>query len=648
MVGQKRPRRALIVGLDSATLGFFDRFSREGRLPAIGGLMAKGTVAEAYSSPPAATATNWNTIATGAHAGTHGVTGMVILGKDDDLDGGQTGFSSTHRQAETLWEAAERAGKAPILLKYTGSWPPTVKNGIQVEGVGDPGWNPLAVAPRLCFANHRLHNPRPLLTRPPAGTIPQAIEFQLRAADGWANAPQGGRQPLAATLAYTPPGGRRPTVLHALVIAREGGGYDRVLIADRQDAEAALCELAPGQWGTWIKATFHTAAGAKEGLFRFKLLQLAADGSSLRLITSQIFPTDGWTVPDSLAKELTERVGPYQELTSVNAPYVSGWVDEQHLVEETEYQARWLAGAAKHLLSGYPWDLALTQFHAIDHMGHLFLGGMDPHCIFYRPEREALCTEMIAQGYQWSDYFVGQLLEQVDDDTLLVVTSDHGSTTLRAPGLNANEVLAQHGLVQYVDNPLRHAYPFVVPPSSEVDWSRTVAYEAQESFIYVNLKGRQPHGIVEPGQQYESVCKQIVNILQSVRDAETGDPVVAMALRKEEARHLGLHGERVGDVVYFLKPELSRPLAKRSPQMPSGGFGFTANHHGYLHSAKFADRPEFTQVAVTLFAGPGIKKGWRRPLPIRLVDIAPTVAYLAGIPIPRHAEGAVLWDILAD
>lgn len=51
-------------------------------------------------------------------------------------------------------------------------------------------------------------------------------------------------------------------------------------------------------------------------------------------------------------------------------------------------------------------------------------------------------------------------------------------------------------------------------------------------------------------------------------------------------------------------------------------------------------------MAVTIFSGPGIRRGLRRPGPIRLIDIAPTIAHLLGIPAPAHCEGAVVQDIL--
>jgi predicted AlkP superfamily phosphohydrolase/phosphomutase len=120
-------RKAVLIGLDSATRDLLRRFANEGRLPNLKGLMDRGVTTEALSSLPPATSTNWNTIATGAHAGTHGVVAMAIHKPGGRLDEMESAFFSHHCRAERIWEVAERVGKRPLLLKYTASWPPTVE-----------------------------------------------------------------------------------------------------------------------------------------------------------------------------------------------------------------------------------------------------------------------------------------------------------------------------------------------------------------------------------------------------------------------------------------------------------------------------------------------------------------------------------------
>ena len=639
-------KKVVLIGLDAAVLGFFKELGKKGLLPNIQRAMNSGICMGAFSTPPPATSVNWNTIATGARAATHGVTAMSMHGAGAPLDKNyHSGFLSTNRRAETLWEAAERIGKKATLLKYPGSWPPTKKERIQVEGFGDPGWNMLAIAPRLCFANYELHDPKPLLTKPPARTLPESILTPIVPGKDWRNPPEESRSDLLEVkLSYLPRGGKEKC-FYGLIVDSIGKGYDRVLIYADKGTEEPIASLGVGNWSQWITSRFQTEKGERKGIFRFKLMELSKTGDRFRLFTSQIFPKDGWTLPERLSSELIERVGPFQELTSVNGPYVVGWIDEQTLLEETQYHTQWLARAAKYLLTNHEWDIFFTQLHIIDHMGHLFLGGMDPQCILYEPGREKLCADMMTKTYQLADMFVGEILKNVDEETLVVITSDHGQIPIRTPGLNSNELLVQHGLIRYRENPVYWVYPYVAKKSTQIDWSRSKAYEACESFIYVNLKGREPCGIVEPGEEYEKVRNEIINILRAAKNPQTGDHLVAMALKREDAEPLGLYGEVVGDVIYLLDTESSSPMRKISPRTEGGGFGFTANHHGYLHSSGF-EKDIFTERAVTVIKGPGILKGAERPRPIHLIDIAPTISYLMGWPTPKQSEGAILQDIL--
>ena len=644
-----RPGKLVIIGLDSATLGYFKKFGAAGVLPNIKQLMDRGVATESYSAYPPATAVNWNTIVTGAYAATHGVTAMVRIGiasepGDVEEPGNfrkvRSGFFATNRKAETLWEAGERYGKRPILLKYTGSWPPTVKQGIQVEGFGDPAWSATALAPRLCFATYELNQMTASTTGPAEGALPQFGRVRLRPARGWQSVADG--TALEAPLRFLPPGGEEKE-LFALLTSKDGRGYDRVLLSDGKEPGGALAELKVGEWSPWLHLRLVGRNGPEEGICRCKLLELSPDGKRFKLFFSQTFGVKGWTVPDELAGELIAKVGPYQELTNVYGPYFAGWTDPQTYLEETEYQANWLGKAAQHLMTTYDWDLFFTQYHAIDHSDHLFLGGLDPKSPFFAPEREELCRQMIERTYQLCDRFVGMVAEAAGDDALVIITSDHGHAPVRNPGCDINEVLEQHGLLHFAPSPAHILYPLMPPEVRRIDWSRTQVAECQESYTYVNLKGRNPEGTVEPAD-FVKVRDRAINILRDLKHAETGDPIFALVLPKEQAGFLGLYGDQVGDIISVVNPDLSQPQSRIPVKRPLGGYAYTGNHHGYIHTFKF-EQEEWTNRAVTVFAGPGVKKGVLREQPINLVDIAPTAAYLLGMPAPAQSEGKILHDI---
>lgn len=648
----KKIKRVVVIGVDAATLGYLTKFSRTGIMPHVGNLINDGFSTKSFSSPPAGTAMNWATISTGAHVGAHGVTAMAMHEPGDPFDKLKSGFFSNYCRAERLWESAERAGKKVILLKYPGSWPSTLSNGIQVEGFSDPDWNTLAIAPCLIHSTRTLGSCRGM-TGPPSYALPWSNKLEPMPAKNWANLKQllnsNALPPLEIMVKIRPTGGRLEVVLSGLLQGTRQTGYQilRLFENDNRDARGPHFLLKKGTWSQWFRKKFFTdKCGVVEGTFRCKLIDLSSDGKDIHLYSSQVFPTTGWTVPDNVGSKLLEKVGPFQEVCYLHALYARGWIDDTTLFEEMQYQSRWLGQAAKYLLSNAEWDMFITQCHWVDHMGHVYLGGTDPRCITYSSRREKLCREMMEKTYGLVDDFVGDIICQLDmSETLIVLTSDHGMLPVRSEIPPVNDILAQEGLLTYKRELMDSFFPLQTTGVKVIDWSKTKAAEVQGDYVYVNLKGREPHGIVEPRQRARVVDK-IIEALLDYRNPETGDRVIALALPREEAAFMGLSGSGVGDVVYFARGQQSRPLSKINPiEQDTGQIWFTGNHHGYLHSVQFEEE-QWTMLAATVFCGPNIRKGVSNKEIIHLVDIAPTISYLLGIPTPNRSEGRILWEAI--
>jgi len=668
----KRAERAILIGLDSATLQLIDRYVAEGRCPNLARLMERGFTTEAFSSLPPGTAMNWNTIVTGCHPGTHGVTAMSMHKMGDPLDHKTSGFFSYHCRAERLWEAAVRGGKLPILLRYTASWPPTIEEGqgVQVEGFSDPDWNVLALAPRAIFSHEKLHQGTSTCTSPPENVLGMAHQVTPNPAQGWAELPKSKQPPLEVELRIVPTKAE-PYTLLGLFIDSAGNGYDRlVLYANRGVARVvptrkrsgsrvkelgarqpvsgadtgttgsklpvphgdAIAEMTVGEWSDWLTLGFDLDGEQVQGRVRFRLFELSPDGKRFRLYQSQIFPDSGWTLPDDLGPDLVRRYGPYLELGGMWCAYLWRWVTpeeaEQLYCDEMAYQVRWLGAAGQHLMAQHDWALLCTQFHGIDHCDHMFLSCLDPS-----HRHHEVGSRIVARTYELADEYVGMLVEAAAPDTLVCVTSDHGHTEILGDWLPVNDLLEQAGLLTYAEPPApefawreRPGYP-ATNTDRKIDWTKTKAALVQDGYVYVNLKGREPHGIVEPGE-YEAVRDEVVRILESAEAPDRhGERFSQIVLKREDAEFLGLWGPGVGDVIFF------------------GKTGVIGSHHGNWP----AGRAQFGGIpAVTIFAGPGIQRGVRRPHPIHLIDVAPTIAELGGIRRLRDAEGRVVWDVLEE
>ena len=143
--------------------------------------------------------------------------------------------------------------------------------------------------------------------------------------------------------------------------------------------------------------------------------------------------------------------------------------------------------------------------------------------------------------------------------------------------------------------------------------------------LFVNLEGREPTGIVKP-EDYEQVRRETIEALMAYRDPEAGYCPFVFALRREDAEVVNMWGELVGDLVYATLPEFD---GAHGHQLPSAKWGWGSQH--------------------TLFvlSGAGVKPGTHLERQVRQVDVAPTLAYLTGLPTPAHSEGRVVMEALA-
>jgi predicted AlkP superfamily phosphohydrolase/phosphomutase len=222
------------------------------------------------------------------------------------------------------------------------------------------------------------------------------------------------------------------------------------------------------------------------------------------------------------------------------------------------------------------------------------------------------------KGFASIDRMIGKVVQDAGDDTLVVIVADHGGTATTA-NARANIVtsLEQAGLMVQVEDP--------VTRRKTIDWSKTRAVNNMHH-IWVNLKGRDPDGIVEP-EDYEATRSEIMRALYDFRDSETGRPIVTMALRREDARIIGLNSDRTGDVIWAILEDYD---GVHGSQLPNATLG------------------QSSMRSVFIMAGPGVKQGHELQQDAFLTAVTPTIAHLMRLPTPRQAEGPVLYDALED
>jgi len=321
------------------------------------------------------------------------------------------------------------------------------------------------------------------------------------------------------------------------------------------------------------------------------------------------------------------------------------------------------------LMAAYDWDFFTVVFTETDRLQHYFWHELDPrHSKHNRTCASGLREELI-RFYQAIDQHVGRLVECAGENTWVLVVSDHGFGPYEHH-LAVNRLLHQHGLLTLNSRRLarfqsrvrgflhRHspiyrrlktfvkaskgkatngstenmrdedvigAGTFFSKTVSMINWGKTSAYFLGDTgaVVHVNLKSREPHGCIPP-DAYETVRNRVMELLSGLRDPVTGKLVALNPRRKEDL----YHGPAVGEAPDILcdnrsSCKLIGPLAEEI-FVPS-------KHYTGWHL------PE----GIFVLAGPGIQEE-KALTGARILDIAPTVLHLLGLPVPEHMDGRVL------
>jgi predicted AlkP superfamily phosphohydrolase/phosphomutase len=381
--------------------------------------------------------------------------------------------------------------------------------------------------------------------------------------------------------------------------------------------------------------------------------------------------------PPELYDELNRNVGPHPIDASLIKEINRGRLD---LALERMLEAvRKKAATARYLLHKKPWDCFMILFGESDGSGHQFWRYCDPHSPLFTDRPEA--RDAILRVYQELDRQAAELLALVPAGTVTLMMSDHGFGGVGDWVIYPNAWLQEKGLVRLrppSKGPLRDLlnrakmWGVATLPAwvqrklyrscgwllgrlearvryGMIDWPGTQAYFDENPYfpvIRVNLKGRQPRGVVEPGKPYEGLRDRIIAELEAWRHPETGEPIVRKAYRREEL-YSGPYVELAPDVVpdWALHNGYSYSY-RSSAKAPPGAWAERVDPHR-PDNYRFYTGKSGTHRYDGLFLaqGPGTV---REGLPVggaRILDLAPTLLHLLAVPVPDDMDGRVLVEV---
>ena len=325
--------------------------------------------------------------------------------------------------------------------------------------------------------------------------------------------------------------------------------------------------------------------------------------------------THPYTHPPQLRAEIDGLVGQYRvDVRNFRSEERDRILAEVYEMTEQRFRV------ARHLLDSRPWDFFMMVEIGLDRMHHAFWRFFDEAHPRHEPGHRY--RDAIRNYYAYLDEEIGELLERFDDDTAVLVVSDHGARPMHG-AICVNEWLMQEGYLVLQEQPTA-----VTPLArARVDWSRTRAWGEGGYYcrLCVNVAGREPQGIVDP-DDYDALLDELSTGLAAVPGPD-GRPIGTQVFRPAD-----LWRERNGIppdlIVYF------GDLAWRS----NGSLGH--GRHWTLDNDTGPDDANHDRHGIAILAAPGVTAGRRDDLVIG--DIAPTILELAGLPRDDRLRGRAL------
>ena len=597
-----------MLAWDGTVPAFVQDMLRDRKLPNLAKLIEAGAFADDVIPVfPSKTAPGFASLITGAPPRITGISGNRVPRAPREhftILESLAGFSAAPLRAEPIWSAARRAGKKAVVSHI-----PTFAGEPADDTVRFSGYELIAGRDGIVTKNNS----------------------QSSAEGAWRNSPLSDAMPIEINFAV---GASKFFGLFIDDPTDPQLGYDTLVLATAPDGEAAAVKLKTAAAGVggelfWSQPIALKTTGNQDAKAYFRLFDLKPDGSDFFLyhtrpvrdlpIRTQSETAAGPTVLSFVGNGATilfqqgafGRTIPNGGNGRAEARYLETVAFAQHQLMETN---RW---ALEHL----PWDLFLAYTPFPDEAEHQWRGYLDATLPTYNKTLAERIRPLLEQAYRSSDEHLGLLLDKRPENAMFALISDHGLQGIyRRVALN--QALQQAGLL-------------ALDAQGRVDLSRTkVLYPTiNNGYLLINSNDRKS-GIVGPDERV-GLMRKIRETLLALRDGE--QPVVKAVYDAElDGPAMGFGGEVGGDIYVELAPGYDF-----DPRIVPGTLVSEAQPHG-----NHGTNPEQAAIrTLMIFSGPGIRSG-QKLTNVRLIDFAPTLAWLLDLPKPKDATGRVLFEAL--
>ncbi len=517
-------KRLIVVGFDGQEPRITERLMAEGRLPNFSALAERGGYSRLRSTFPSITPVAWSSFTTGTNPGKHNI------------------FDFLDRDPRTYLPrlSSTEIGSVTRVLKLGRLRIPLAKPSIRLLRKSKPFWTilgehniwstiirvPITFPPdkfygaqlgAMCIPDLLGTQGTFLLftTRSEGGVFQEGGQRFVLSTNGSKDSFEGTIEGPENTFFKDNP----PMTLPLKI------DLDRAANRALVSVNGESVDLEPGELSEWVKLSFKAIPGMKvNGICRMMITEM---DEHVSLYVSPINiepdkPVMPISHPSYYSSYLEKKLGPYATLGLAEDTWALNEkvTDDRTFMTQTNdidsEREEMLFTALDRLRKG----VLVTVFDASDRVNHMFWRYTEDGHPAAAGIDDPEYANAIEEQYLRNDEIVGKLMKRLGDGDVLWVMSDHGCTSFRR-GVNLNAWFLEHGYLALKDG---------ADGSEEwlqsVDWSRTKAYAVGLVGIFLNIKGREAEGIVEPGEEAEAVKAELKAQLDGFRDEEKNEVAI--------------------------------------------------------------------------------------------------------------------------
>ena len=660
------------------------KYAAKGLLPTMSSFLKKGTSASSnglLTQAPPNTGAGWYSLATGAWPGVHGSTNNTFHINGQPFANRTAAFDANVLQAESIAQSAERGGLKVAQVEWAGGRNATIQGptidfqsffsgrGVATNFIGHAGEVLFDDAPFIASFGLQFDHPSGYAGQP---AFPAAAPTP---AAGWTGALPATFSPAMEMRLRVLDFGVDKYGLNAWIFDSTNDGranYDKVLFSRTKSAADSVGILRKGEWAdVKVKIVGGTSAGLTAGML-VKVEELTGDLSRVRLFHTSVsraiasWPT--WPGEPGFTGDFAEYLAQTFP-TSTAADFAileAGVTSEETYVQQGLYWKTGHEPMLEYVVEKYDPDLLLAGMPTTDEFQHQFLGlvsdklpngaanpAYDDVDLNGVPDGRVAAREaFIRTAYQEADEVLTRARELMGKDPTTFVASDHGFAP-QFLAIDASLPLVQMGLLS------RPQTSNCRPATGETIGKAKACWAGGALQVYLNVAGRDPAGggfqqvpATDVTATVAAIKAKYLGLTDPNDWTHDGQPenwkMIDRAYTKAEARYIPngpnsttdmAHPTRTGDLVVFAYPPYQYDAETPGTLVaPSHFFG----QHGYVPDVK--NTAGNVNMRATFLAGGGsIAKG---EVSAKMIDLAPTLAFLLGIPEPQHSQGRVLLNVV--